>query len=72
MGTIIVCYLVDDSEKIIIIGTGTIIFEPKMIREGRYAGHIEDIVVHQDYQCQGIAKNILNKLKNDAVEKKLL
>lgn len=75
MGTIIVCYLVDDTinlnnfKKITVIGTGTIIFEPKLIHEGRYAGHIEDIVVHEDYRGYGIAKNILKKLKDEAVDK---
>lgn len=76
MGTIIVCYIVDDDtnninnlKKITVIGTGTIIFEPKLIHEGRYAGHIEDIVVHEDYRGHGIAKNILKRLKDESVDK---
>jgi ribosomal protein S18 acetylase RimI-like enzyme len=76
IGTIIVCYLLNDNinsvnnfKKIIVIGTGTIIFEPKLIHEGRYAGHIEDIVVHEDYRGYGIAKNILKRLKDAAIDK---
>ena len=76
IGKIIVCYLVDDNinninnfKKITVIGTGTIIFEPKLIHEGRYAGHIEDIVVNEDYRGHGIAKNILKKLKDAAIDK---
>jgi len=82
IGTIIVCYLADDNtnktnntnninnfKKITVIGTGTIIFEPKLIHEGRYAGHIEDVVVHSDYTGRGIAKNILKRLIDAAVDK---
>lgn len=57
MGTIIVCY-----NHFQIIGTGTIIVEPKLIHGGKSVGHIEDIVVHKDYRKKGIATNIVNKL----------
>ena len=46
-----------------IIGTGTVIIEPKLIHSGKSVAHIEDIVVHNDYRNLGIAKNILNTLK---------
>jgi len=46
-----------------IIGTGTIILEPKLSRGGRYVGHIEDIVVHPEYRGKGIAYEIIRKLK---------
>lgn len=57
MGTIIVCY-----NHFQIIGTGTIIVEPKLIHGGKSVGHIEDIVVHKDHRKKGIATNIVNKL----------
>jgi glucosamine-phosphate N-acetyltransferase len=61
IGKIIICYNnIDDN--INIIGSGTIIYEPKIIHGGKSVGHIEDIIVDKNYRNQGIAKNILNKL----------
>ena len=57
IGTIIVCY-----NQFQIIGTGTIIVEPKLIHGGKSVGHIEDIVVHKDHRKEGSATNIINKL----------
>jgi glucosamine-phosphate N-acetyltransferase len=63
IGDILVCYAIDrEKSKITIIGSGTIIYEPKIIHGCKKVGHIEDIVVHQYYRCFGIAKNILQKL----------
>lgn len=46
-----------------IIASGTIFFEPKIIRGGKNVGHIEDIVVLSSYRGLGISKIILNFLK---------
>jgi glucosamine-phosphate N-acetyltransferase len=63
MGAIIVCYSKDvEDGKITIMGSGTIIYEPKIIRSCKNVGHIEDIVVHSNYRGQGISKNIIHKL----------
>jgi glucosamine-phosphate N-acetyltransferase len=61
MGIIIVCIL-RTGDDIIIIGTGTLIKEPKIIHGGKSVGHIEDIVVHPLYRNKHIAQTILNKL----------
>ena len=61
MGIIIVCIL-RTGDDIIIIGTGTLIKEPKIIHGGKSVGHIEDIVVHPLYRNKYIAQTILNKL----------
>ena len=58
IGTIIVCYIKPN----IIIGTGTIIIEPKIIHGGRSVGHIEDVVIHPLYRNKKIASGIINKL----------
>ncbi len=58
IGTIIVCYIKPN----VIIGTGTIIIEPKIIHGGRYVGHIEDVVIHPLYRNKKIASGIINKL----------
>lgn len=64
MGTIIIATVGSfGNTDMKIVGSGTVIVEPKIMRGGRNVGHIEDIVVHSDYRGHGIAKNILEKLK---------
>jgi len=53
-----------------IVGSGTILFESKFIRNFEYAAHIEDIVVLEEYRGKGIASLIINKLKEEAFNKK--
>jgi glucosamine-phosphate N-acetyltransferase len=65
MGSIIICY---QEAPFSILGSGTVIYEPKLIHGGKSVGHIEDIVVHDRYRSHGIAKNILNKLTELAKE----
>ena len=69
MGEIIICYYIDNIDKIHIIGTGTIIYEPKIIHNGKYVGHIEDIVVSEKHRNLGIARSILTELKKHAYVK---
>jgi glucosamine-phosphate N-acetyltransferase len=70
MGEIIICYILDKKDNIInIIGTGTIIYEPKIIHGGKYVGHIEDIVVSEKHRNLGIARSILTELKKLAYKK---
>ena len=52
-----------DDDTFLIIATGTIIIEPKVIHGGRSVGHIEDLIVHTDYRGQQIGHIILNRLK---------
>ena len=66
---IIICYFLDNKDKINIIGSGTIIYEPKLIHGGKYVGHIEDIIVNEKYRSLGIAKSILTELKKIANRK---
>ena len=63
MGTIIVGVIIDTSNNIEIIASGTIIVEPKIIRGGKNVGHIEDIVVAKHMRGKGISQQILNILK---------
>ena len=69
MGTIIVGIIDNSSDNIEIIASGTIIIEPKIIREGRNVGHIEDIVVSKEMRGKEISKKILDMLKLIAREK---
>ena len=69
MGYIYLCYYTNTENKICIIGSGTIIFEPKIIRNGKYVGHIEDIVVDNNFRSVGISKKIIDQLIHLAKEK---
>ena len=62
IGKIIVCHTTDSEGIPLIVGTGTIILEPKIIRGGMYSGHVEDVVVHNMYRSYGIASQILAQL----------
>ena len=62
MGVIYVCYHKTSENKIYIVGSGTIIFEPKIIRSGKSVGHIEDIVVDEKCRSMGISKRIMETL----------
>ena len=61
MGIIIVCIL-REKNSIQLLGSGTIIIEPKIIHGGKCVGHIEDVIVHPNFRNQGIAQTILDKL----------
>ena len=67
MGMIIVGIVGDiKTEQFDIIATGTIIIEPKIIRQGKNVGHIEDIVVSKEMRNKGISQEILSILKSFA------
>ncbi|GAH34488.1 unnamed protein product, partial [marine sediment metagenome] len=48
------------NKKEIIIGCVTILIEDKIIHNGGKVGHIEDVVVSNDYRGKGIGKIIIN------------
>jgi glucosamine-phosphate N-acetyltransferase len=54
-------------ETNIIICSGTIIIEPKIIHGAQPAGHIEDIVVLEKWRNKGIAKALLDHLREIAI-----
>jgi len=68
-GDIIVGVINNSPNDIEIIASGTIIIEPKIIREGRNVGHIEDIVVSKEMRGKRISQKILDILKSIAREK---
>ena len=57
---------INDVNNFNIIGTGTIIIENKFIHGGMNVGHVEDIVIHENYRRMGISQTILEKLKEFA------
>ena len=68
MGIIIVC-IERTNNEIKLVGSGTIIIEPKIIHGGKSVGHIEDVVVHPLYRGKGIAQTILNMLVDYSSQK---
>lgn len=68
-GAIIVGVINNSPNDIEIIASGTIIIEPKIIREGRNVGHIEDIVVSKEMRGKRISQKLLDILKSIAREK---
>lgn len=67
IGLIYVSYI-NDNMDIIIIGTGTIIVEPKLIHDGMSVGHIEDIVIDNNYRGCHISQKILDELTKYAFD----
>lgn len=43
-----------------IVGTVTLLIEPKFIHSGGVVGHIEDVAVHQAYQQHGVGAMLVN------------
>jgi glucosamine-phosphate N-acetyltransferase len=44
-----------------IVGSTTLIIEPKFIHDGGLVGHIEDVVVSKDFQNKGIGEMLIQK-----------
>lgn len=66
-GIIYVGFINDiNSDNFKIIASGTCYLEPKIIHNYKNVGHIEDIVVDNDFRGKGIVHNILTYLKNYA------
>ena len=62
---IIVLYEKDNE----VIGTGSLLIEPKLTYNISYLGHIENIFVDEKYRNKGIGKEIVEYLVNYAREK---
>lgn len=58
--------VIEDNNKI--IGTGTLLIENKVIHNMGLVGHIEDIVIHNNYRKQGLGKKIIDKLINISIQ----
>lgn len=70
MGSIIICFLENPPfPGFKIVGSGTIIIEPKIIHGGKNVGHIEDVIVKKTYRGFNVSQDILDLLKEEAREK---
>ena len=54
-------YVIEDSTKNTIIGTITLLIEPKFIHTMGLVSHIEDVVVDENYRGLKLSKLLINK-----------
>ncbi len=52
-----------------IIGSGTLFVEHKLIRNYGNVGHIEDIVIDENYRNYGLGKHLIESLKELALQR---
>ena len=58
--------VIHDTSKDKIIGTGTVIFEKKFLRQCGTAGHIEDVSLDSEYRGKGLGVKLVGLLKEIA------
>lgn len=58
--------VIEDNNKI--IGSGTLLIENKVIHNMGSVGHIEDIVIHNNYRKQGLGKKLIDELINISIQ----
>lgn len=66
---IIGCYVIErhgTDYKTILAGLSTLYLEKKLIHNGQYLGHIEDVVVDHEYRKKGAAKGMIRELIKQA------
>jgi glucosamine-phosphate N-acetyltransferase len=51
-----------------IVGTASLLIEPKFIHGGGLSGHLEDVAVHRDFQKQGIGAALVRHVTAQARE----
>lgn len=52
-------YVLEDTATETVIGTATLLIEPKFIHNGKNVGHIEDVVVSKKVQSKGLGKCLI-------------
>lgn len=55
-----VSVIADSSDRL--IGCATLIVEPKILHEGSYVGHIEDVVIDKEYRGIGLGRSLIKHL----------
>jgi len=49
-----------------VVGCASLLIEQKFIHSGRTVGHIEDVVVHNNYRKKGIGRDLIDTCVNAA------
>jgi glucosamine-phosphate N-acetyltransferase len=55
--------VIEDVQKKVIVGAGTLLVERKFIHSNGLVGHIEDIVTHSDYRGLNLGRIVIETLK---------
>ena len=63
-------FVAEDTETHKIVGTATLLLEPKFINNGMIVGYIEDVAVRKGYERLGIGKQVIENVINYAKTKK--
>ncbi|MGA8914655.1 MAG: GNAT family N-acetyltransferase [Nitrososphaeraceae archaeon] len=58
---------VDESNNHLVVGTTTLLIEPKFINKGMRIAYIEDVSVRQEYQKLGIGSNLVRFATKKAI-----
>ena len=58
--------VIEDNNKI--IGTGTLLIENKVIHNMGLVGHVEDIIIHNNYRKLGLGKKLIDELINISIQ----
>ena len=58
--------VIEDNNKI--IGTGTLLIENKIIHNMGLVGHVEDIIIHNNYRKLGLGKKLIDELINMSIQ----
>jgi glucosamine-phosphate N-acetyltransferase len=59
-------FVAKDAENNIIVGTTTLLIEPKFINKGMRVGYIEDVSVRKGYEGLGIGRQLIEYVTNNA------
>lgn len=57
-----IIYVIYDKENDLIIGTGSVFIEYKYIHKLGSVGHIEDVVINENYRKKGFGKKLISIL----------
>jgi glucosamine-phosphate N-acetyltransferase len=59
-------FVAEDTESHKIVGTATLLLEPKFIDKGMVVGYVEDVAVKKGYEGLGIGKQVIENVINYA------
>jgi len=59
-------FVAKEAENNIIVGTTTLLIEPKFINKGMRVGYIEDVSVRKGYEGLGIGRQLIEYVTNNA------
>lgn len=69
---IVCCFYNDiEAETKVMVAMGTIMVENKLIHNCSHVGHIEDIIVHENYRSLNFGKTLINYLVDIARERQV-